>query len=389
MSNKSQLDSITINRPHIYPLTSFRFFAAVCIFILHSANHNLLPSNLLFSLDLSKAVTFFFVLSGFVLGYSYFRKPFNISQFFLARAFRLIPLSFFSLLFVLLFLPADLYLPTNSSFSDDQIFIVNALLLHSFIPVPSWFFSYNAVSWSVSVEFFFYLFFPILNSLSLRSLLKVWILAVLFILFGSFLVSLSPLPAFSSEFFDSVVWQGIVYINPVFRSSEFIVGIIASRVYFVLASSNQPLFSGLFKFNNNCLRFLFDPLLFFLFALLGLKTFFYFSNLIPFSTSLNQISSSLFFSFLILFLSLASSNLSKFFSLPPFVFLGNISFGIYLLHQPIMIMSAQSGGFIFNGIQLLPNNIFSVSLWTLAISSVTYVLVEKPFVVVSRLIRRL
>ena len=54
-----------------------------------------------------------------------------------------------------------------------------------------------------------------------------------------------------------------------------------------------------------------------------------------------------------------------------------------------MIMSAQSGGFIFNGIQLLPNNIFSVSLWTLAISSVTYLLVEKPFVVVSRLIRRL
>ena len=135
------------------------FLCGSLYFLLHSANHNLLPSNPLFSLDLSKAVTFFFVLSGFVLGYSYFRKPFNISQFFLARAFRLIPLSFFSLLFVLLFLPVDLYLPTNSSFSNDQIFIFNALLLHSFIPVPSWFFSYNAVSWSVSVEFSF-IYFP-------------------------------------------------------------------------------------------------------------------------------------------------------------------------------------------------------------------------------------
>ena len=117
---------------------------------------------------------------------------------------------------------------------------------------------------------------------------------------------------------------------------------------------------SIFKFNN-CLRFYLS--IFSLFTVL--KTFFYFSNLLPFNF-LNQIFklSSHYRYYLFLFLQFI-----EVFSLPPLVFLKYN--GIYLLHQPIMIMSVQSGGFIF--MKLLPN-IISVSLWTLAISSVTYLL---------------
>ena len=50
-------------RTYFPPLTSLRFFAAFFIFLLHSSNHSLLPSVSQF-IDLSQAVTFFFVLSG-------------------------------------------------------------------------------------------------------------------------------------------------------------------------------------------------------------------------------------------------------------------------------------------------------------------------------------
>ena len=54
-------------RPQLKYLTGLRFFAALFIFILHASDHGLIAKEFVQNFDLSKAVSFFFMLSGFVL----------------------------------------------------------------------------------------------------------------------------------------------------------------------------------------------------------------------------------------------------------------------------------------------------------------------------------
>ena len=138
------------------------------IFILHAIKLDLLSFSSPISLDLSRSVSFFFVLSGFVLGYTYHRRDISNKRFYISRILRLWPATTSSLLFVLLLLPSPLYLPFLSGETSTLFvpaLIANLFLLQSFIPIPAFFFSFNAVAWSVSVEAFFYLCFPFLNKL--------------------------------------------------------------------------------------------------------------------------------------------------------------------------------------------------------------------------------
>ena len=83
-------------RPFINSITSLRFLAAFAIFLLHSSNHGLFPIGVLGGLDLSKAVSFFFCLSGFVLSYNYHGRTIKKSTFFKNRFARLFPSTFVS-----------------------------------------------------------------------------------------------------------------------------------------------------------------------------------------------------------------------------------------------------------------------------------------------------
>ncbi|MFC5423677.1 hypothetical protein ACFPOB_29525 [Bosea eneae] len=55
-----------IKSAHLLPLTGLRFFAAAAIVLLHSAETWPIPSAL-GNLALNQGVSFFFVLSGFIL----------------------------------------------------------------------------------------------------------------------------------------------------------------------------------------------------------------------------------------------------------------------------------------------------------------------------------
>ena len=167
-------------RPRLYPLTSLRFFAALLIFILHCNNHSLWPESFFFGLDYSKAVCFFFVLSGFVLSYTYHGKSINIRYFYRDRLARIWPATICSTLFVLAILPSSLYLPNSSDASFFPfVLITNIFLLQSLIPLPIFFFGINAVCWSISVEAFFYLVFPWFNSLNERLLALICCFSIL------------------------------------------------------------------------------------------------------------------------------------------------------------------------------------------------------------------
>ena len=89
-------------KPQISSLTSLRFFAALGIFFLHANNHSLFNTETISYIDLSKCVSFFFALSGFVLFYSYSDKNMPIVKFYLLRFMRVWPITLISILAILL-----------------------------------------------------------------------------------------------------------------------------------------------------------------------------------------------------------------------------------------------------------------------------------------------
>ena len=364
--------------PQIKSLTSLRFFASVLIFLLHACNHNLLDSGLLSYLDLSKAVCFFFVLSGFVLTYSTNGRTVDYQSFYVHRFARIWPASLVSFLFVLVFLPRSLFLPDPASdIPHFLVFLSNTLCLQSLFPIPSIFFAFNAVAWSISAELIFYLLFPFLARLDIRGLLRVYLFFIAFSLLGSIIITLYPLPSFSDFAYDSIVWEGLLYINPVFRVSEFIIGIISGRLFL-------RIFRGIRSHNPRILpnkpvisTDLLYSLSFLFFFWLSFYGFFAFSSVYITIVS-RQIISSIFFSIVIFISASASFSIARILSLDIFVFLGKLSFGLYLFHQPLMIRASQAGGFSIFGLQLLPNNVGVIFIYTLILSLACYKFVEIP-----------
>lgn len=113
-------------------------------------------------------VNFFFILSGFVLANSYFAKPeFSFNSFMISRIFRIIPLHLSMLGFMLLLECIKWVAYANGvNFNSVPFTGLTALaeIIPNFLLIQSWasFFSYlsfNYPSWSISVEFYSYILF--------------------------------------------------------------------------------------------------------------------------------------------------------------------------------------------------------------------------------------
>jgi peptidoglycan/LPS O-acetylase OafA/YrhL len=156
-------------RDSLPALTALRFFAALAIFILHArlllpAAHwaPVKPS----AFHLAVGVSFFFVLSGFILTYNYLeelRQPTRrgVWNFYAARWARIYPVH---VLGCLAFLPVA-YSQLTALPSNVMVDVVtgHGFLWHAFLPGLS--VKGNALnppSWSLSAEWFFYLCLPLL-----------------------------------------------------------------------------------------------------------------------------------------------------------------------------------------------------------------------------------
>jgi peptidoglycan/LPS O-acetylase OafA/YrhL len=136
-------------------LTSLRFFAAASIVLFH------MQVPILGTADygaLALGVSFFFVLSGFILTYAY-QQAFVLKDFYVARFARLWPVHAITMVLALIFVLPELM--TRPEWIAPAI--ANLLLLQAWIPLLGLVFSFNAVSWSISNELFFYLLFPALR----------------------------------------------------------------------------------------------------------------------------------------------------------------------------------------------------------------------------------
>jgi peptidoglycan/LPS O-acetylase OafA/YrhL len=154
-------------------LTSLRFVAAAMVVCFHSAGRfGFRPDaeRQPLQVALGSAVSLFFVLSGFVLAYNYaeLHGRTAIRTYYRARVARIWPLHLACLAFIVLLDPAirrpcaDATLPWLP---------VHALLMQSWFPVNVAGVSlFNAVAWSLSVEWAFYLAFPLLLPVGVKRL---------------------------------------------------------------------------------------------------------------------------------------------------------------------------------------------------------------------------
>src|SRR5438128_8931008 len=89
-------------RPHLAALTSARFFAAFHILLFHMGAMKGLTRAPIWLQTFASigyvSVTFFFVLSGFILVYTYGGRDFDLRQFWRARLARVYPVYLLSLL---------------------------------------------------------------------------------------------------------------------------------------------------------------------------------------------------------------------------------------------------------------------------------------------------
>ncbi|RON45517.1 acyltransferase family protein [Pseudomonas frederiksbergensis] len=128
-------------------------------------------------------VSFFFVLSGFVLTHAYGSSvQFNFRKFFITRTFRLLPLHLFMLV-VFILLECGRYMavqkgmefnnvPFTGKFAPAEI-LPNALLLQSWTYLTNPL-SFNYPSWSISIEYYTYMIFALILSVAFGVRTWVW-----------------------------------------------------------------------------------------------------------------------------------------------------------------------------------------------------------------------
>src|SRR5438552_5050690 len=149
-------------------LTGIRFYAALLVYVYHVVltipGVNALSGSSLFSNAADVGVSFFFVLSGFILTYNYadeFRDGVSAAgytRFVWDRLTKIYPVHFLTLLLVLPIATFSPHLPL-----DWRAVPFHLLLLQCFWPSASPAFSkyLNVPSWSISCEWFFYLLAPV------------------------------------------------------------------------------------------------------------------------------------------------------------------------------------------------------------------------------------
>lgn len=204
----------------INPLTSLRFIFALMVFGAHC--YVISP---FFGAHFFKegfvGVSFFFILSGFIIAYNYQDKLLARSTtrrtFWIARFARVYPLHWFTLLLEALL---GGYVVANGVGDWCKHFFSSLLLVHAYVPQADYFFSFNSPSWSLCCEQLFYLSFPLLILFvrNGKGLSILFIICTILMLTGMYLTPEADI-------------KGYWYVNPLARFPDFIVGMLLYQFY--------------------------------------------------------------------------------------------------------------------------------------------------------------
>lgn len=315
-------------------LTSLRFVAATMIVVTHSRGSFGNAADLGAPFDLTLGVSFFFMLSGFVLTHVYpsLEGP-GSRRFLVARLARLWPahLATFALLFLLL--PEALRSTTRGYTLPAAL--SNIFMLHAWIPFIESYFSFNAVSWSISTELGLYLLFPLLIHNFRRTWHTKYALAlVVAAVLGGLTTSLGLTKQKYGELLPDA--GGMVIANPLVNLHLFVLGMATWLAWQRLA----PRFSvgiGIATMLEAGALVL-SALAVYSSLAVGERV----ESVAPWLWATGQFDRlpislpPLSFAALILTMALGRGLVSRILSLAPCVFLGEISFGVYLLHLVLL-----------------------------------------------------
>lgn len=354
------------------PLTGARVLAALLVVIFHFGYMQVprrtdlmyIPVRLLRNLVSlgSVGVGFFFVLSGFILTYTYLdgRGRLRVSrrEFWAARFARIYPV--YVLAFVLAAPPFFWYTHPRTLAEPLRIALADLTLTQAWLPsaVISW----NGPGWSLSAEAFFYVLFPLcampLARLGRASLLIAMALCYAALTVQSLASVLLPL--------RGTYWQFAVAYLPLFKLPEFLMGVCLARL-FTLSRPTTPA-GGPRSFMPGRLT---------AGALLAIVVALCAGPLAPRLLAAANPFDALF-ALLIYSLAWNQGRVAAFLSLPLMVLLGEASYALYILQVPLWDwMSHLMGG---NGNTASPHPAYFVIYLCLALSSavLTFWLVEKP-----------
>lgn len=242
----ARVDPVSTGQKSRLPsLTGMRFIAAGLVFFFHAFYENLFSSTKtsgvfgsLFGQGGWTGVSFFFILSGFVLTWSRNPKKDSTKAFWRRRFFKIYPnhlVTFIAAAFLLGLITKQVF--------NVRYAILNLLLLHSWFPQFPINNSFNDVTWSLSCEAFFYLCFPFLIRLIDRiraERLWLWatgiaVVVLIIPLITWLLPSQNPEPVV----FLSQTQFWFVYFLPPVRMLEFVFGIVMAK--FVMSGRRLPL----------------------------------------------------------------------------------------------------------------------------------------------------
>ncbi len=327
------------NRPFLNNLNGLRFLAASYTIFFH---YFYFPSSEFLTTFFTHghiSVPFFFLLSGFVLSYSYHDFEFgaggNTKKYILMRFIRLAPIYYISMA---LAIPLIIYnqLQAPLSVKDNLLYILSHLsMTQALFPFKELVNFWNVHSWSLSVEMFLYVCSPILIHLVRRitaqsayfSLILLLLINTLFYYYYSFSNFPIKIPTYFAPLYLATFFNGVI-LAKIFILKRKLFEYFSSLIFIV--SSSLLIFSFFADFESE------------------------------FYTSFNPFYQ-ICFSLLILG-SCCENKFNRILGSKVFFFLGEASYAMYILQAPIKLITQQ---FLSKVIGYTTHNgpIFSISIY--------------------------
>ena len=327
----------------IHSLTGMRFFAALVVVVVHSTQAA--TGMGMWGPLATNAVTFFFVLSGFILTYVYHERLWEIGamKFYVARFARVWPLH---VTCVALMSGVTWYISGSGLLHQKDWAQIGThfALLQSWVPIDGWAMRYNGPAWSISTELGFYLLFPLLLLMAKRGFGKL-VLTCLAISIAS--VIALQFAVNSGRMLWPLAVQ-ISYINPLVRCFDFAAGMWVASIFLQRNQGSSPDSASV---QSAPRRSVFKDTVFEVMALALLAFLFYQIN---YGTIQNYISGFEFvvcrswlirgggtmpgFLAVIWVFSWSDGIINRFLSKPLVVYLGEISFALYLVQMAVLAL---------------------------------------------------
>lgn len=332
-------------------LTFLRFIAAVLVVIWHFGldiyPFNKYSINFFGKGDLG--VSFFFFLSGFVMILAYKEKEkIYFKNYIIKRIARIYPVFLVSILLLLL----NKFISNSSYINFKGMFLSLSML-------QAWVFgnqlSFNMASWTLSVEFLFYIIFPFLYNrfYAKKKITKKMIFTIVSIWGLTQVIILVLKPSFLFTYTNQMdIYYEYMRLYPLMHVNQFLLGNLIG-LFFIKENK---------KYNYDLLIILNSCLIFVVLNYVTGVNFFHGLSLLLFAPLIYMISKN-------------NGIFTKILSKKPMVFLGEISYGIYILQYPVFyLLEKVYDSFKYNNFTFR----FYISIITLIfLSGISYVFLEK------------